>query len=158
MEHINLIRKIAWSFHKTTGLEWEELFQEASLGYCLALKSFDPNRGQKLTTYVWMSVACTMFNYIKKTKKFNDHSSSTAVESLWDRPANDTAFETSSFLSSLTKDAQEIVNLILNFPEIFGKESSKEAQTHIVNILQARGWEKKKIAYAMKNIKTSFNS
>ena len=38
MEDINLIRKIAWSFHHTTGHDWDDLFQEGALAYleCLA--------------------------------------------------------------------------------------------------------------------------
>ena len=51
MKHLNLIRKIAWSFHKTTGLDWDELFQEATLSYLKALKTYDKKRGA-ITTYV----------------------------------------------------------------------------------------------------------
>ena len=157
MEHIQLIRKIAWSFHKTTGLEWEELFAEASLYYCRALTTYDPTRGQKLTTYVWRSISCELINYIKKNQKISDNYSSLEIEKLWNRPWETTPFKTSSVFEALTKEAQEIVALILALPERFSEDTPKQAQKHIVNILKERGWKKDKIEAAMKNIKIAFN-
>ena len=38
-KYINLLRKIAWSFHKTTGLEWDNLFSETIQAYYKAMEN-----------------------------------------------------------------------------------------------------------------------
>ena len=43
----NLIRKISWSFHYTTGVDYDELYAEASLAYCEAMNDWSPERGTK---------------------------------------------------------------------------------------------------------------
>ena len=69
MEHINLIRKIAWSFHNSTGIDWDDLFQEAAYHYLRALKSYDPSKKVSLSTYVWNFVKNELILYIRKEKK-----------------------------------------------------------------------------------------
>jgi hypothetical protein len=70
MEDINLIRKVAWSFHETTGLEWNELFQEAALAYLEAKGNYDPKRG-KLSTYVWNCIVSRLRTYLKKEQEYH---------------------------------------------------------------------------------------
>jgi len=70
MEHLNLLRKIAWTFHKSTGLDWDELFQEASLSYLKALKTYDPEKG-KITTYIWCHVMSDLKDYEYKERLYH---------------------------------------------------------------------------------------
>lgn len=67
--HLNLLRKIAWSFYATTGIDWQELFSEAALAYCKALKSYNPNRG-RITTHLWNCVKSELINFIKEEKRY----------------------------------------------------------------------------------------
>jgi hypothetical protein len=67
--HLNLIRKIAWSFYNSTGIEWQELFSEASLAYCEALQSYNPERG-KITTHLWNCMKSQLLNFIKQENKY----------------------------------------------------------------------------------------
>jgi len=50
MKDLNLIRKVAWSFAKSTGQEFDELFSEATLSYMEALQSYNPEKA-KLSTW-----------------------------------------------------------------------------------------------------------
>ncbi len=68
MENIDLLRKITWSFHKTTGLEWDDLFQEAALAYLEHLEKYDPNKG-KITTYMWPIISSHLKNFVKRWNK-----------------------------------------------------------------------------------------
>jgi hypothetical protein len=67
--HLNLIRKIAWSFYNTTGIDWQELFSEASLAYCEALKNYDPKKG-RISTYLWNCIKSHLLNFIKEERKY----------------------------------------------------------------------------------------
>lgn len=65
MENINLIRKIAWSFHRTTGLPFEDLFSEASLGYCEAVRTYNEKK-TTISTWAWRNMQAKIIDYCKK--------------------------------------------------------------------------------------------
>jgi len=157
MENINLIRKIAWSFHNTTGLEWDELFQEASLYYFRALKTWDPERGQKLTTYIYRSMTCELINYVRKNKKFSENYSSLEIEKLTHVPASNDFFDSTRFFESLTKEAQEIADLVLASPKPFDCRSPRKAQERVVNILREWGWSEEKIESGLEALKLALS-
>jgi RNA polymerase sigma factor (sigma-70 family) len=69
MENIDLIRKIAWYFHKRTGIDWDDLFQEAALIYLEKLEDYDPSKG-KLSTYMWHVISSHLKNFIKRWNKY----------------------------------------------------------------------------------------
>jgi DNA-directed RNA polymerase specialized sigma24 family protein len=162
MENINLIRKIAWSFYNTTGLEWEELLQEALLGYSLALQritsnQYNPEKGQKVTTFLWQSTTAHMLNYVKKNKKFKAACTSVTIEELTNLPVDDTSFSTQQLFETLSKEAQEIVSLVFSLPQVFDGEAPTKARKHITNILINRGWTEEKIAFGMKELQVVFS-
>jgi len=68
-DSLNLIRKIAWSFYNTTGIDWQELFSQASLAYCEAISSYNPKKG-KITTYLWSCMKSELLNFIKEENKY----------------------------------------------------------------------------------------
>lgn len=65
MKDINLVRKMAWSFNKTTGIPFEELLSEATIGYLEAVQSHDPTRG-KLSTHAWTVMKCRLIDFTNK--------------------------------------------------------------------------------------------
>lgn len=67
-EHMNLIRGIAWSFHRTTGIEFNELFSEAALAYCEAIKDYKPSSA-KFTTYAYSCMRNKLINFIGTNSK-----------------------------------------------------------------------------------------
>lgn len=64
MEDMGLIQKIAWSFHRTTGLPVDDLIGEASLAYALNLPEYDPERA-KLSTFMYTRIRCHLIDYCK---------------------------------------------------------------------------------------------
>jgi len=64
-ENVNLIRKIAWSFHTSSGLDWDDLFQEAVIAYLYAMKTYTPDQG-KISTYVWNFISNTLKSYLER--------------------------------------------------------------------------------------------
>lgn len=65
VKYLNLIRKITWSFHQTTGIEWDELFSEASLAYCEAINSYDETKKSKESSWVFTCIESQLKNFCK---------------------------------------------------------------------------------------------
>lgn len=66
----NLIYNRAWSFHRTTGIELEELIAEATLAYLIAKQNYDKNKGASFITYAYKCINSALIEYQRKLKKF----------------------------------------------------------------------------------------
>ena len=150
MENINLIRKIAWSFHNSTGEEWDDLFQEAALAYLEALKTYNPKKG-KITTYMWWCITSHLKNYLKLKEKQTGHLQ--PEENLPDtKPAVPTNLE------NLTEDAQQIADMIVqNFvkystinPQQAGKEIAKQ-------MFREKQWSWSKVRSGIQDLRLAFS-
>ena len=150
MENINLIRKIAWSFHNTTGYDWDDLFQEAALAYCIALKRYNPSRG-KLTTYMWRTISNHLQLFITYQNKWNDKTIS-IEDALISKPTTNP-----SFLDSLGREARDIVDVILSSPAEFDALDPKKALKTVMNKLRGKRWSAKKIEQGVKELKVVLN-
>ena len=109
MENINLIRKIAWSFHFTTGLEWDDLFQEAALAYLVALKYYDPDRGA-LSTHMWCSITSHIKNYLKKQNEWYDVVF--PIEEIEEVPS-----DPDELWEMIGENGKKVLELIVRFPD-----------------------------------------
>jgi DNA-directed RNA polymerase specialized sigma subunit len=69
-KHINLVRKIAWSFYHSTGIEWNELFSEAALAYCEAINTYETSKNTKISSYLWYCMKNRLINFCKKEKRY----------------------------------------------------------------------------------------
>lgn len=147
MENINLIRKIAWSFHHSTGLDWDDLFQEAALAYLEGLNSYDSSKG-KLTTHMWHCMTSKVTDYLRQEGKIN-----TLLDPIedYDFPAPNSYQPT--FFEELTKDAQEIAKIIINLSPVFLCLSSDQAEDKIKRILLEDGWSPRKIRIGLRDLK-----
>ncbi len=148
-ENINLIRKLVWSFHNTTGIEFDELFAEASLAYCETLKSYDPERG-KITTYIWLRISDRLKNYIKL------HNEYYYPILYFEDIKIDKPISTNFLFESLSKEASEIAELILNYPYNFITLPKKEAKEKIWKIMRNKGWSWDKIICGFNDLKLAF--
>ena len=66
--HVQLVRKLAWSFYYTTGIEFNELFQKAILEYYESLSEYDPEKGA-ITTYLSHRIRNRLLNYLAKERR-----------------------------------------------------------------------------------------
>lgn len=148
-ENINLIRKLAWSFHNTTGIELDELFAEASLAYCEALESYNPKRG-KITTYLWIRISDRLKNYIKQHNEY--YSPILSLEDIKvDKPIT-----TNFFFESLSKEALEVAELILEHPYNFISLPKREAKEKAWKTMKSKGWSWDKIICGFHDLKLAF--
>jgi DNA-directed RNA polymerase specialized sigma subunit len=146
--YINLLRKIAWSFHKTSGLEWDDLFSETIQSYYKAMEEYDPRKG-KITTHITTHITLHMINYLKAVKEKN-------MESIDDtdllyQPANNP----SPFWEGLTKDANEIAKIVLASSQKFVCLDLNQVEERITNIMSCQGWSNKRIELALYDLKVA---
>ncbi len=146
MENINLLRKIAWSFHKSTGLNWDDLFSEACWLYCKALNSYNPSKG-KLSTYVWWLVSSELKDYVKRYRLEKE------LCCFFEDSKKDYPVSYSYFFESLSNEAQTIAKLILTTPNKFVVLSSDKIEERIEHIMRRRGWSEKKIQSGLNDLK-----
>lgn len=146
MENINLIRRIAWSFNATTGIDFDELLGEATLAYYEAKRTHNPKQS-KLTTWAYNHIQNRLINFCKIQ---HIHSN---VDNLIDHPyTNATPFFELAELFSDT--ALQIVNRITAQPEAYIGSSAKSVRGRIVKELRAEGWSWPAIWRTMDEIKT----
>jgi len=151
MNNINLIRKIAWSFHKTTGEDWEDLFQEAALGYLEAMHSYDPKRG-KISTYMWWCVTSRLKTYLRKEATLTNH-----LCSIEDHPVDIPVVDNPLF-ESLTDDAQQIARTVLRCPKKFVASKRDSAYGRLRRVFHHKGWEKERVQRGIKDLEMVFSS
>ena len=154
MENINLIRKVAWSFHKSTGLDYDDLFQEAYLAYEYAMETYDPSREVKLSTFLWNHIANQLIRYFHREKEINQ-----PFVSFEDHPSIMylSGKSTPPYYENLSKEAQGIAELVLSAPKVFVCVSTEDALLRIERTLIRKGWSKNKVLIGIKDLQAAFD-
>lgn len=146
--YTNLIRKIAISFSLTTGIDMDDLFQEANLACLEAIKEYNPNKG-RVSTYVWHCVHNHLKNYVKEEIK-QKHISLDSIRV-------NKSYEFSPFFNSLSQEAIEIARLVLKKPKNFICMTKETAQLKITTDLLQKGWKWEKICTGLKNLRQVYS-
>lgn len=154
---LNIVRKVVWSYTRTTGLDFDELCSEAYLAYLEAAPSYDPSRGKK-TTFVW-NVVRNHINNLLKTKKevpVDKEAIDMLIEERDELDPEQAILAEESWrelFESLSPDAKMIFSL-LNSNEVYiNTDKPREARGIIARELKARGWPEKKIWATFREIK-----
>lgn len=142
--NINLIRKIAWSFYHTTGIDWDDLFQEAAIAYLEGLKTYDSDQGA-ISTYMWKTITSRLINYIKEEQRF-----SKGFQLIEEYPP--IVHHDDNFLQGLTKDAEEIANIVLNSSKRFGELKYSDVRDRVYHLMRVREWTFPRITQALKEL------
>ena len=151
MENINLIRKIAWSFHRTTGHDWDDLFQEAALAYLEALHRYDPTKGNNLSTFMWSHISKSLTNYLRLYEKRTGH-----IYSIEEHPIDPIGTYTPLF-EKMTDEAEQIATIILNSPEQFDILPPRFSILFLMYKLRCLGWSWDEIWKGIRDLKSAFS-
>lgn len=63
------MKKLAWRFSKSYNQEFEDLFSECNIVYCLARKNYKIGMGCSFSTYLYKCCVNQLINYLKKIQK-----------------------------------------------------------------------------------------
>lgn len=147
-ENINLIRKLAWNFHKKTGIEWEELFSQATLAYCEAMRSYMPEYGRK-STWAYHCLYKDLISFCKREHRFKH------PEGIDDWYSTHEEFEeifpVERKLSPITK---EIVEMVLQDPKRYNIQPPLKAIGQIrKDLREVKKWTWPKVEEGMRTLR-----
>jgi len=148
-ENINLIRKIAWSFHHSTGLEWDDLFEEACVGFLISYDRYDSNKS-KLSTWTFHTVRNHLIDYCRKNSK--KWSSLSLLPFEPEDPKHQEPCFLEDLMNSLSGDAKEVVQTIMEAPSDFFTLPPKMARGKIRDFLREKGWKWQDIWDGMREV------
>ena len=150
VKDINSIKSIVWSFYHTTGLDWNDLFQEATIAYIESISSICPITHRR--TYAYQVAKNRLKDFI--TWEFSRKMISIEHENI------DTTINYQPFFelySEFSKKAKEIADMIINSPEEFLAGSPKQSRGVIYQKLKEKGWSWSSIWQGFKEIKFILN-
>lgn len=156
----NLIYNRAWSFHKTTGIELEELIAEATLAYLIAKQNYEKDKGASFITYAYKCINSALIEYQRKLKKFeviNDPSGSLD----WIQNGIDNIKESTALnLSKFSDNVRQIIQYVLDHQDEFdlNKNLGRANRGKIARAFLEEGWNKTKIYKAINELKQILNN
>lgn len=154
-QYINMVRNIAWSFHRTTGIEWEELFSEAMLAYTemITNDSYNPDKAKR-STWIYSKLRNHLITFCNQQKRFVSQ-----CEELPIQPAD--VFERLVFLEQFefNDDLKTIINMILDSPHeyLMVNKVRRNSVTTLKKQLRKIGWNYSRIGDGMREIRQVLN-
>lgn len=149
---MNLIRSLAWKFYKSSQVNWDELFSEACLAYCTYASKWDPSKGMKLTSYVYLAIKHELINFCKKEHR-NEN-----LEGI-EKWSGDTSYEPEYEFFHKTinhsEDVQFILDLLKSDPVKYSKRPTKPSGMLWKELLE-KGWSELRITHGIKQLKCDF--
>jgi len=118
-DYVDLIRNEAWRrLKKNPDLDYDDLVGQGNLAFCLASKTWNPTKSA-FSTHLWWTIRDQMGKIEKKQNPSILHENIDDYENLPNEtmPSPDRTFSFRNAINSLSKDAREIIKLILLTPE-----------------------------------------
>lgn len=158
--HVNLVRSIAWSFHRTTGIDWKELFSEATAAYFQGLKFHEERHGMKLhdpskggpTTWIYQWIYGEMINFCKREKRFKKPE---GIDD-WYTNSREEFREVFPPTSNLSPDTREIVEMVLQDPLRYALPPRKAIGKIRQDLRDTKRWSWPRIEAGMRNLRAEF--
>jgi len=147
--HIQLVRKLAWSFYYTTGFEFNELFQESILEYYESLPEYDPEKGA-ITTYLSHRIRNRLLNYLAKERR---------TVTLPD--TYDVAYSTPTpwwqIAETFTGKVAKLIDVLMTDDSIDINQPGKMVRGDLQRRLQELGWKRSEIWGTYRELKQLVN-
>lgn len=143
VENANMVMRIAWSFHNTTGIDFEDLRSEAFCAYYEGLQSYDESKGAKISSFLFCHVSNHLKNYCKKEKlrttvsiemqisESDDESFEIINEGL--RTHQPTEFNVNEMFSGKSLELVNMLFELLNSPAIIIRRTKGKVRNFEIN-------------------------
>lgn len=146
-DHLGLLRKVSWTYSKSTGIEFKELFQEASLAYLKAMETYTPEKGA-ITTHIWFCVTHQLTTFLKQEQKHKNISFEDIAE---------IKYESAPYFERLTEDAQKVAEVVLTSPGRYVCLPQENVFLRLKNIMEQQGWPRSKTMNAINDLKFAYS-
>lgn len=149
IKHLKMIKKIAWSFHLSTGLDYDDLFQEACLIWLDNSCLWNPGKG-KITTFMWCVITGGLRNWLKKDKRYSAPLEEMSKKA--DRPVYQVPY-----YELLSVEASAIAEIIVLCPDKFASSPKPEVINRVERIMVNNGWNLGAIKSGVRHLETVFS-
>ena len=149
---MNMIRKIAWSFHHTTGLEFEDLYAEGCLWYCVSLPKYTQSKRKnvvKCSTYVYQEIQFHLLNYARKQHRH------AVVYVDQEDPAWTPQYE--YYANGIHRDVLRVMRMATDHDTPIPWSHPKVARDALREALREVGWTNQRIRDAIRETKKTIN-
>ena len=153
--HLDLIRKIAWSYVRThPELEFDDLFSEACLACLEARDKFNPERGKE-STFIWAVVKNALINLCTSPTEIVDKRCTSCIDKMCTSPEEQLiAEEEWRYLKHLITKIKPICSLVLNSTSPYlPTDKPKTCRGIIIKELRKQGWAWPEIWKSFREIK-----
>lgn len=136
--------KIAYArardFHRSTGLDFDELLSVALESYVKSMQKFDVERNVKQSTFVFTAVTNALINYCRKKKRIRYFPT---TDKLMADVASDVRniFSLEMNISQFPKRLQEMLRIIFTNAELFDFSHPKKNKMVLKQLLLQNGWK-----------------
>jgi len=148
LENIKLVRRLAWSFNFTTGIEFSELQSEALLAYTEAMNTYDPEKC-KISTHLYNRIHNALIDYCKRQNKM------TLCEEFAGNIQPVTyqkhKFEIDDMFEGIARDVVDII--FSNLDSFDFNVAPKLCRGQITKFFMKRGWSRMAIFQTMKEVR-----
>ena len=171
-DYTKLIHALAWSIHRSTRVDQDDLFGEGALAFVRVDREFDKTRHLKFSTLLTISARNAMLDYAYsiKARPLGD---AVPLDKAHDEPSATRFIRVKQMIASLGAEAREVVEIILGAPsDVLGvicstadgdSRASKYARSKwhgkrsitdaLKRHLKSEGWEAKTINGAFDEIR-----
>ena len=152
-----MLHKLAWSFHRTTGLEVDDLFSEACVGFLRAFRTYDSTKGE-LGVRVWVMVSNHLSSYIR-TQRSKPLPVYEFMEDGMEDPRKDIEAQEdfADMVGRMSEEAQTLVRVVLSSPEEFLQASARATRGSLTRFLRGQGWSVETVARCFREVKAVLN-
>ena len=107
-ENVKLIHKVAHNFN---GYEYDDVFQEAAIGFCKGLANYDPAKGVKLVTFCFRCATNEAKMYVRKQqgkKKMHQRQSTVSYDAAIGSSEDGSTHEDRNFFAQLAGEGGDL--------------------------------------------------
>lgn len=171
-DHIVIIRRLAKSMARRTGISEDEYFAEGCLSYLRAVANYDKRReGMTLDKWIAIKAKGDMLDVYRNTVRYWSR-----FKQLPDNVKRSEVppFDIGGFLDILSQDARHVVQLVLDMPETIQRvalDMSNQRRTYNTDEITSTayegslreyflgfGWTKERIREAFKEVRTALKT
>lgn len=156
--HLDLIRKIAWSYVRThPELEFDDLFSEACLACLEARDKFNPERGKE-STFIWAVVKNALIDLCTSPTEIVDKRCTSCIDKMCTSPEEQLIAEEEwiGILNTLSPKSKQVCSIVLNITSL-PVDRPKTSRGIIIKELRKQGWIWPDIWRSFKEIKQALS-
>jgi len=138
------MRSLAWQLHRSSGLEYDDLYAQCCLEYCIQQQKYKKGGPAKRSTYIYAAVKNGVINYIVKYLRHCHE------------PLNGKSLSYTpqyEFFKNVPHEVQAIIDKIMEMDEKQPNKPPKILRGIVRDALREGGWTGKRIQTAFRETK-----